>query len=63
MSRKTKAAPEPKLEAVRNIRLHLPDPLYRSLRHRLVEAGPQANISKVIVELLEVALDLTGDRT
>ena len=42
---------------VRHVRVRLPDPTYRALRHLLADAhDPNVSISDVIVELLDAAL-------
>jgi hypothetical protein len=40
----------------RHVRLRLPEHLYKALRHRAIDAGPETALSDVIVELLAVAL-------
>lgn len=57
----TASSPGPHLEptpatTIRQVRLRVPDPLYRALRHRLADCGPEMSISDVIVELIESAL-------
>lgn len=46
--------------AVRHVRLRLPDPLYKQLKHRMVELGPSASISDLIVELVEIGLSMSA---
>lgn len=60
MSRKAKAGTKPSSIASRHVRLYLPDPVYRAVRHRLADLPPTTSISEVLVELIEVGLDLTG---
>ncbi len=43
----------------RHVRLAMPDPLYKEVRHRLVEAGPEVSMSDVIVTLVRVGLSQT----
>ncbi|MBK6514111.1 MAG: hypothetical protein IPG04_08305 [Polyangiaceae bacterium] len=43
-------------EPIRHVRLHLPDPVYRAVRHRLADAGPETSISVVITELISIGL-------
>ena len=43
-------------QTIRHVRLHLPDPIYRAVRHRLADAGPETNISRVITELITLGL-------
>lgn len=49
-----------KAHTIRQVRLRVPDPLYRALRHRLADCGPETSISDLIVELVETALDLSA---
>ncbi len=50
-------------EPTRQVRLHLPDHVYRALRHRLADAPPGTSISEVIVELIEAGLSNGGALT
>lgn len=63
MSRNTKAAAHTEAVSTRHVRLHLPDPVYRAVRHRLADLPPFTSISQVLVELIEVGLELTGGRS
>lgn len=63
MPRRTKPAPTPDPVKPRHVRLHLPDPVYRAVRHRLADRPPSTSISEVLVELIEVGLDMTGGRS
>ncbi len=54
----TPVTPEP--ARIRNVRLHLPDRLYRQVRHRLADADPQTSISVVIADLIEAGLSKTA---
>jgi hypothetical protein len=45
-----------KAHTIRQVRLRVPDPLYRTLRHRLADCGPETSISDLVVELIEKAL-------
>lgn len=66
MPRKPKTAIPPakpeQPEAIRHIRLHVPDGLYRALKHKLADSPPGVSISSLIAELLEVGLSLDGGR-
>jgi hypothetical protein len=42
-----------KAHTIRQVRLRVPDPLYRTLRHRLADCGPETSISDLVVELIE----------
>lgn len=63
MSRYTKNAVAPEPVSTRHVRLHLPDNVYRAVRHRLADLPPSTSISEVLVELIEVGLDMTGGRS
>ncbi len=47
-------------EPLRHIRLHVPDSMYRQLKHRLADSPPSVSTSSLIAELLDTALDLTA---
>jgi hypothetical protein len=63
MSLKIHPAATPDDTTSRHVRLHLPNPIYRSIRHRLADLPPSTSISEVLVELIEVGLAATGGRS
>lgn len=56
------ATPTPET-VVRQVRLRIPDPTYRKLKHRLADRGPAASLSDVVLDLLEAALALDSQPT
>jgi hypothetical protein len=56
----TPAPNQPEPDKVRHVRLRMPDRMYRALRHRLADCGPETSISELAVELIETALDLSA---
>lgn len=41
------------------VRLQLSDDIYRAVRHRLVDAGPERSMSDIVAELIAVGLART----
>ena len=45
---------------VRNVRVRMPDYLYRRLKHELADSGPATTLSDIIVSVLDQNLSALG---